>query len=226
MPIRVLISQAIDGFTADYYSGTVRLRFRPPCLIEIVTSKGSSFAYYAIPISSGLVRTIAIRGTAYRPLFRQPRWLDHCIRNQLVEGDLQLMITQQREMKKVPDTDTYTGAWSHFHMPTSADKLIVELRRWLKNNEPSHSCTWFAFPDYPNFEESYLRRLDGHTKECKDCMQLRSFLTRGRAILKLIGTILFLIGTVLLQSYKPVWLVLLLVILAHAAASRLIQKLE
>ncbi|KAI0567451.1 Pheophorbide a oxygenase [Gracilaria domingensis] len=172
IPVRILRSSTAEGFTADYYDGSVRLRYRPPCLIEIVTASGLSFAYYAVPVTAGLVRTFALRGTSRRPLFRFPHWLDHFQRNRLVEGDLELMITQQREMRKVSKTKDYAGSWGDFYMPTSSDRLIVEMKRWLHDNAPTQTCHWFTFCNDDQVS-IYKSRFSGHTRQCSSCSHIR-----------------------------------------------------
>lgn len=189
---------------ADYHNGSVRIRYRPPCLIEIVTSRGFSFAYYAVPVSFGFVRTIAIRGASYRPLFRIPRWLDHLKRNQLVEGDLKLMMTQQREMRKSSKGQTYAGSWGEFYMPTTSDRLIAEMKRWLDENSPPDSCSWFAFAEEEQFPGS-SSRLTSHTRECTACSRVRQGLIRTELMSKVLA-VCAAAATLLFQNAHPILL--------------------
>lgn len=209
---------------ADYHTGSVRLRYRPPCLVEIVTSRGFSFAYYAVPVSSGLVRTIAIRGASHRPLFRIPRWLDHWKRNELVEGDLKLMITQQREMRKSSRSKTYVGSWAQFCMPTTSDRLIAEMTRWLEENSPPDSCSWFAFAE----EEvpGYNTRLASHTRNCTSCSGLRHGLIRIELVSKVIAACAALTTLYFQKSHPIILASATFFFLINIFSKRMRRKLE
>lgn len=149
----------------------MRLRFRPPCLVEIVTSSGQSFLYYAVPVLPGLVRTIAIRSSARRVPLRAPAWLDHMRRNLLLEQDLHLMRTQQEAMRVDAErrgSATYASAWNGYHMPAGADRLVVEMRRWLEEFAPrGEDGEWFEFGE--GEVEAAGGRMEGHVNTCAVC---------------------------------------------------------
>lgn len=90
-----------------------------------------------------------------------------------MEDDLQLMTTQEKEMTltaKQKGSTTFAQAWDSFHMPTSADRLIVEMRRWFLIHAPSGE-EWFSFPNATQREGQALlkTRAFGHTENCRAC---------------------------------------------------------
>lgn len=178
---------------ADYYNGKVCVRFRPPTLIEIVTLEGLSFAYYAVPVSRQIVRTFAIRGAAYPPLFRIPDWVDHIRRNDLLEGDLELMMTQEREMSNMSLTDDLTGAWNKYALPSDSDLLIVELRKWMKTNAPAKECEWYHGTGREHMVHK-KDRLQSHTVGCLSCRGARNNLKIFEYVLGITCTLSFLCG--------------------------------
>lgn len=236
IPIRVLSSQAEHGFMADYYAGTVRLRFLPPCLIEIVSSKGFAFLYYCIPQDSGHVRTIAIKAQARRSLIRIPRWIDHLRRNSLVDGDLMLMRSQEREMHKAlasPDSDLdfegngLAASWQGFYMPTTSDRLILEMRKWLIANAPSPSCAWysgFSASSRSSDRQILLDRWKSHTEQCSSCSAALRWVSRFRLVLK----VAFYVGLLAcaLSNLRALRLTFVCASLASLLASTSLAHLE
>lgn len=157
--------------------------------MQIETITGNSFAYYAVPISAGLVRTFAVRATARKPLFVAPRWFDHLQRNSLVEDDLKLMITQEGEMRRVAvekGLSDFPAVWAAYHMPTASDRLIVEMRRWLATHAPGPDADWFGLADDGEANvEKFGKRFDGHVAGCASCSRLSKSLGYTEAILKI-----------------------------------------
>lgn len=177
----------MTGFMADYYNGRVLVEFRPPCLVQVVTLEGKSFAYYAIPVKAGVVRTIAIRGMWRKPWFVVPRWIDHLRRNTLVEGDLELMRTQEREMGIIAEENgagEFAKSWEDFVMPSSSDRLIVEFRRWLREFAPPEEEKWYLGSDG---DVKLMGRWDTHTKDCDACRGALGQLKNGMVLAKWIG---------------------------------------
>jgi len=185
---------------ADYYDGRVRVRFRPPSLIEIVTLDGNSFAYYAVPVKSGIVHTIGVSASANKPPFRFPRWVDHWRRNELVEGDLKLMMSQEEEMRTTSASLTcqdYPSSWSKFHMPTGSDRLIVEMRRWIAEHAPDENCEWYQFPTVVESGRSNLTsRFLSHTDSCPSCSVVHKRARRARDVMQYLGVILAVLSSI------------------------------
>ena len=188
---------------ADYYDGKVRVRFRPPTLVEIVTLEGLSFSYYAVPVSKQVVRTFGIRGAAYAPLFRIPDWLDHIRRNDLLEGDLELMMTQEREMSSIGGTDNITGAWNKYALPSNSDLLIIELRKWMKTNAPARECDWYHGTGSELITHK-KDRLRSHTIGCLQCREARRNLKVFEHVLGISFTLLFLC-TIQIVEYRGIF---------------------
>ena len=136
---------------------------------------------------AGLVRTIAIRASARRVLFRAPAWADHMRRNLLLEQDLQLMRTQQEAMRTDAESEgrrDYSRAWGAYQMPASADRLVVEMRRWLENHAPEGE-EWFAFGE-GEVEEAGMR-MEGHVKTCAVCARTLKSLDAATVAAKSVG---------------------------------------
>lgn len=159
------------------------VRFRPPTLVEIVTAEGRAFGYYSIPVRRGVVRTIAISVSARPRLLRTPVWLDHWRRNRLVEGDLDLLLSQELHMKRTASRPEL--AYGEFVMPTKSDTLVVELTTWLRRFSPV-GHTWYGFEEAKGEaarmrtgDEAGLRlRSVVHTQLCKSCSQMVESLQR------------------------------------------------
>lgn len=84
--------------------------------------------------------------------------MDHLRRHKLLEDDLALMQGQQGYMKR---DKGYHKGWKEFCMPASADKLIVEMRKWLEDFAPEES--WYGCGVAQD------RGRWGHTVECPTC---------------------------------------------------------
>lgn len=175
-----MLTQAnVSGFAAQYYEGRIRVRFRPPALVEITTAEGKTFAYYAVPVEKGVVRTLALSTTSQRPRWRWPMWMDHARRNTIVEGDLGILQSQEREMRR---DAADASAWSAFCMPTESDKLVVELGRWLSLHAPRAS-SWYGFAagaDDVVGDTSATRHV-GHTMGCTSCRAALRNIERARS---------------------------------------------
>jgi phenylpropionate dioxygenase-like ring-hydroxylating dioxygenase large terminal subunit len=166
-------SGLVTAFGADYYDGRVQVRFIPPCLVEIQTSSGDSFAYYSIPIDEFRVRTIGIQLRSRRLLRIPvlPRWIDHIRRNSLIDGDLTLMHSQEREMGlSAPKSSQFAVDGWKFFTPTSADRLIIELRNWLRRNPPPRSSPIdLSSLLRPVPRSDLLDRHESHVAHCSSC---------------------------------------------------------
>lgn len=150
-----------DGFSADYYEGRVKVRFRPPGLVEIVTADGRAFAYYAVPVTKNVTRTFAVSGSAYWPVLQRlrPSWVDHLRRNVILESDLGLLQSQ-------------TGMpWRDYFLPTSSDTLVRALGTWLDaygyNDQAKQWC--LESGGVGALGKDVLLRTQGHTEECGRC---------------------------------------------------------
>jgi phenylpropionate dioxygenase-like ring-hydroxylating dioxygenase large terminal subunit len=167
------VSSPCTAFGADYYEGRIQVRFLPPCLVEIQSASGESFGYYSIPIDEFRVRTIGIQLRSRRMFAKPvlPRWIDHIRRNALIDGDLTLMHSQEREMclNATRSCKSVVEGWNFF-TPTSADRLIIELRHWLQQNPPPKSRA--ADPSSllrPVLRSELLNRFESHVTHCSSC---------------------------------------------------------
>lgn len=81
------------------------------------------------------------------------------------------MKTQQEAMRREPTGETmrnYPAAWTAYHMPTSADRLVLEMRRWLAEHAPQgEEEEWYGFGDGEGGER--VGRMEGHVKTCAVC---------------------------------------------------------
>ena len=106
-----------------------------------------------------------------RWLIRKPAWLDHQARNRVFDSDGYLLYLQEKEL-------TYGSKkeWrKKFHMPTSADALVVGFRGWIDkftNSGPYGDSIGKGHYDVQREEYSkreVLDRYEQHTKHCKAC---------------------------------------------------------
>lgn len=170
IPIRMLTETTTEGFIADYYKGRVRVKFQPPCLVNITTATGKQFTYYSIPISKNQSRTIAITSTTSitHHIFSKffiPSWMDHARRNLVIEGDLDLLKSQ----------DFIHDQWTNYCMPTTSDRLVRELRHWLDLHlDPGDHHTWYGHNSSSSSNENTFSsgRLGGHVDACRRCQSV------------------------------------------------------
>lgn len=214
------------AFAADYYDGRVTVKFRPPCLVEICTSAGEAYAYYSVPIDAYRTRTIGVQTRMRRFPFSPPipRWLDHLRRNVLVDADLVLMHGQEQELARLADTvpcnKDITTSWT-FYMPTTSDRLIVELRKWLQQNPlPQTTALHRALIQLPSNRSELLDRYASHCMHCSSCRVAILNIERAIVALKFLSVALLVSAALVGMGLYPPTAVPVIFRPLHAASNR------
>ncbi|WP_088888845.1 aromatic ring-hydroxylating dioxygenase subunit alpha [Leptolyngbya ohadii] len=111
------------------------ITFTPPCHLEYAISLGGDrqvgLVTYCIPVSPGKSRIVAQfpRNFAQQLHRWTPRWWNHlAVRNSVLDGDMILLHYQERELQQRSQTQSWKTAYK---LPTSADRLVIEFRRWI-----------------------------------------------------------------------------------------------
>jgi phenylpropionate dioxygenase-like ring-hydroxylating dioxygenase large terminal subunit len=113
---------------------------------------------------------------------RRPAWMDHMTRNKVFDSDGYLLYLQEKELAYGSKKD-----WKDkFHMPTSADTLVIAFRKWIdKFTDAGPYGSTVAGAGHPlatlsqktvYSKREVLDRYEQHTKHCRFCSTaLRNF---------------------------------------------------
>jgi len=154
------------------------ITFQPPCRLEYSISIGNTgkqfgLVVYCIPVSPGKSRVVAQfpRNFAKNLHKITPRWWDHTFdRNLVLDGDTILLQQQYAYLKQKKE-----GWKTAYQMPTSADRLVIEFRKWFDRycggklpwNEANNNIS-ASYIINENRQEM-LDRYNQHTKNCSSC---------------------------------------------------------
>lgn len=135
LPIKIVQSTQ-DCIEAKIESGfKSHITFHPPCHLEYEISFGGDrqvgLVTYCIPVLPGQSRIVAQfpRNFAKQLHHWMPRWWTHLsVRNAVLDGDMVLLHYQERELQHRSQTESWKMAYK---LPTSADRLVIEFRRWI-----------------------------------------------------------------------------------------------
>ena len=166
--------------TPDYIEAHIdraaqtKIIFRPPCSLEYVIhispNRSWGFVTYCLPVAAGRSRLVAQfpRNFAQWQHRWIPRWWNHLSeRNPVLDGDMILLHCQEQDLQD------QAGNWeTAYKMPTSADRLVIEFRRWLDLNCPK-PLPWGTRektePVLPPDRKRLLDRYHQHTLICSSC---------------------------------------------------------
>ena len=183
-PIKISIVQStpnlIEAKTSSYF-GT-KITFEPPCHLEYeinVSSSGKQIGLvtYCLPVSPGKSRLVALFPQNFAIKLHQliPRWWDHITnRNFVLDGDMIILHQQEAFLQqKQPEKNWQTA----YRMPTSADRLIIEFRRWFdkycQGELPWHTVgldpQGISYINHNRRE--LLDRYQQHTRHCSSCRE-------------------------------------------------------
>ncbi|MFM6194680.1 MAG: Rieske 2Fe-2S domain-containing protein [Planktothrix sp.] len=155
------------------------IKFQPPCHIEykiaFPNGKKVGIVAYCIPVLPGKSRLIGFFPQNFAKTLVQikPRWWDHImLRNLVMDSDMMLLHQQERLLQQNHPNQTWKTAYK---MPTSADRLIIEFRKWFE--EYCHGqLPWkqlnIPVPEYFPFNDNRRQVLDiyhQHTQHCSSC---------------------------------------------------------
>jgi phenylpropionate dioxygenase-like ring-hydroxylating dioxygenase large terminal subunit len=154
-----------------------QITFHPPCHLEYAIHLGSDrqvgLVTYCIPVAPGKSRIVAQfpRNFAKRLHHWVPRWWNHIsVRNAVLDGDMILLHYQERELQQRSQTESWKTAYK---LPTSADRLVVEFRRWL-DQYCQGQLPWGnidSSTQYSIDRQQILDRYHQHTVICGSCRQ-------------------------------------------------------
>ncbi|MEL7084904.1 MAG: Rieske 2Fe-2S domain-containing protein [Cyanobacteria bacterium J06597_1] len=157
-------------------AGTIT--FRPPCLMDYAIQFGDKklgLIVYCIPVTPGKSRIVAqfARNFAHRLHRFTPRWWEHIkTRNAVLDGDMALLHFQERELTQSADL---SPSWKEsYTMPASADRLVIEFRRWF-DRHCQGQLPWSEVGLSPNYDppltddRTILDRYHQHTIHCSSC---------------------------------------------------------
>jgi phenylpropionate dioxygenase-like ring-hydroxylating dioxygenase large terminal subunit len=154
------------------------ITFEPPCRLEYAISFGGNkqvgLVTYCVPVAPGKSRIVAhfVRNFAKTLQAITPRWWDHLkVRNPVLDGDMIFLHQQERFLEQKFNQDWKSG----YQLPTSADRLVIEFRKWFdkfcQGKLPWHQVGIVA-PKYSEINESreaLLDRYHQHTQHCRSC---------------------------------------------------------
>ncbi|MBE7383622.1 MAG: Rieske 2Fe-2S domain-containing protein [Leptolyngbya sp. SIO1E4] len=155
------------------------ITFQPPCRLEYAIQFGRDkqvgLVTYCVPISPGKSRIVAQfpRNFARTLLALIPRWWDHINnRNLVLDGDMVLLHYQERELLQTADL---VSSWKQaYKMPASADRLVIEFRRWF-DRHCQGQLPWKQVGLDPQLAspttdaQIILDRYKQHTTHCSSC---------------------------------------------------------
>lgn len=211
IPIKIATS------TSDLIEATVErglkstITFEAPCRLEYAipfgVGKQIGLITYCIPVSPGKSRIVALFARNFAPTLHKitPRWWNHIMeRNQILDGDMVLLLTQEYLLKQNPES------WkSAYKMPTSADRLVIEFRNWF-DKYCQGKLPWEKVGINPDKNTSIninrqevLNRYTQHTQHCSSCRGALKNIQRLQIFLLAYFAISVSIVAVLPDSQRP-----------------------
>lgn len=178
IPIKIVESSQtrIEAKSEGGFETTIT--FTPPCHLEYAISFGGDrqvgLVTYCIPVSPGKSRIVAQfpRNFAQQCHHWTPRWWNHIsVRNSVLDGDMILLHYQERELQQRSHSESWKTAYK---LPTSADRLVIEFRRWL-DQYCQGQLPWGEIDLSSQFptrdRQQLLDRYHQHTLICGSCRQ-------------------------------------------------------
>ncbi|KAL2634146.1 hypothetical protein R1flu_005625 [Riccia fluitans] len=149
---------------------------------------------YCTPTLPGSCRIIVVNarnfmiGLSSGPKWWQlfPRWLDHQLMLNLLDGDAALLHGQERYLAERVDGKPETWAKAFF-MPASSDRYVGAFRTWL-TRFGGNKVGWFPgvderLPPLITKKEDLLNRYTSHTQYCKHCRKALANFEFARKVL-------------------------------------------
>lgn len=168
-----------------------KITFTPPCHLEYAIHFGDDrqvgLVTYCLPIAPGKSRIVAQfpRNFAQNLHYWTPRWWNHIVvRNTVLDGDMVLLHLQERVVRHRLKTAASESWKTLYQLPTSADRLVIEFRRWLDHYGQSDRGTlpWEkpeqAVPLLSLNRQLLLDRYHQHTLICSSCRQALQMIQR------------------------------------------------
>jgi len=194
IPIQIVES------TANLIAATIErglnttITFQPPCRLEYAinigdTGKKLGLITYCIPVAPGKSRIVAQFSRNFAKTLHRftPRWWDHITnRNEILDGDMILLLQQEYFLQQ----KNSLGSWkTAYKLPTSADRLVIEFRRWF-DKYCQGQLPWnevgISVPESRTINqhrEEVLDRYRQHTQHCSSCRGALKTIQRLQVIL-------------------------------------------
>lgn len=228
IPIKILESTP-DLITAAAEGGRFKshITFEPPCRLEYEISFGETrkvgLVTYCIPTEPGRSRIVAQFPRNFAQSLQRitPRWWEHIkTRNSVLDGDMVLLHYQEQELYRQQQSQSWKTAYK---MPTGADRLVIEFRRWLDTYGTDHRLK--PANATPLSRDVLLDRYHQHTQICQSCRQALQRIKLARR-----GLVGFMAGAIalaaVLSSSIWSWILFGLVLLALGLYAGLTYWLE
>eukprot|EP00850_Spirogloea_muscicola_P018237 SM000165S02198 [mRNA] locus=s165:131853:133992:+ [translate_table: standard] len=149
---------------------------------------------YCTPIAPGKCRIIVVNARNFMVGLSSgkewwqllPRWFDHQLMLNLLDGDAALLHGQERELRSAAGADAEN--WNNaFFMPATSDRYVGAFRNWLRRfggGQPS----WLdgispALPPLVTNRHELLDRYNQHTRLCSACSGALAGFTKARNML-------------------------------------------
>lgn len=215
-----LKSMNARGFVGEWkkpWGGTSEHTYEAPSrftyMFPLKGIKGASgcTTTYATPMSPGKARIIVVNarnallalssGPHWWQLF--PRWLDHQMILNLLDGDLALLHFQEQNMTQV--TGGSPDKWSKaVFIPAAADRYVAGFRQWL-NRYGGKMVQWTAgvnpsLPPRITKKEDLLDRYNKHTEKCVACRNALKNFKFARTTFYILAAVLTGVAVLLPQS--------------------------
>lgn len=222
IPMEVLTStpELIEVLTTGKFSTTIT--FQPPCRLEyqfsIGEGKQAAMVTYCIPIAPGRSRIVALfaRNFATGLMKVLPRWVEHMKnRNPVLDGDMILLRAQEKQLLQHTQTQNWQTAYK---LPTSADRLVIEYRRWFEKYGHGQIPWGSAHEQMPVAPNNYdylqplgekrpqiLDRYHQHTLICSSCRRALSRIKLLQKILVAVFAIAISGTAILPDSLRVTW---------------------
>ncbi|WP_414754427.1 Rieske 2Fe-2S domain-containing protein [Anabaena sp. CCY 9910] len=183
-----LIEAVADGLV------TAKITFEPPCRLEYAISVGNDgkqlgLVTYCLPVSPGKSRIVAQFPRNFAKTLHRltPRWWDHIkTRNLVLDGDMILLNQQEHLIQQRQLSATWKTAYK---MPTSADRLVIEFRKWF-DKYCDGGLPWkevgIPIPEAAAINDNrdvLLDRYKQHTRHCSSCRNTLKNIERLQLIL-------------------------------------------
>lgn len=189
------------------------ITFEPPCRLEYAISFGNDgkqlgLITYCIPVSPGKSRIVAQFSRNFAKGLHKliPRWWDHINnRNLVLDGDMVLLLQQEQILQQKQSTQSWKTA---YQMPTSADRLVIEFRRWFdkycQGRLPWQEVGINVVADSTiNYDRSVaLDRYKQHTQHCSSCRNALKNIERSQVILLAYFAITVAVSAILPDSLR------------------------
>lgn len=177
-----------DVFHFRFKSEPGFMEFRPPVLVKFCYTFLTVFVYAVPtgPATSRLFFRLFVKSMLLTRILRflLPRFFEHMVRNEVLDGDSMLLIGQQDVLRR-----SKKPSLQQYFMPSSADVGVTIFRRWFEteggNGPRCQDGSLLLDTPAPDLTNKVIfDRYDQHTKHCKSCQGALRFVEISRWLAK------------------------------------------